>query len=173
MSQHDTVCFLSWWVILFLCTEWGGCHQGVYRHFSAKVQVLFKWGPAASSPLSVIFDLCTQPNTDDEVILLLSQGKYHWIQNQCADVYTRMQFKFHLNLTVAVTIHIFSGRYDGREASTCITYSGENKYLIHWRFCRFSYLQSMLRSVIFIIGTLQLWETESETKIQKITLYDF
>jgi hypothetical protein len=22
-------------------------------------------------------------------------------------------------------------------------YSGENKYLIHWRFCRFSYLQSM------------------------------
>jgi hypothetical protein len=23
------------------------------------------------------------------------------------------------------------------------------------------------------IGTLQLWETESKTKIQKITLYDF
>lgn len=23
MSQHDAVCFLSWWVILFLCSEWG------------------------------------------------------------------------------------------------------------------------------------------------------
>ena len=29
------------------------------------------------------------------------------------------------------------------------------------------------KSVIFITGTLQLWEMESKTKIQKITLYDF
>ncbi len=31
----------------------------------------------------------------------------------------------------------------------------------------------MERSVIFIIGTPQLWETESKKEIQKITLYDF
>jgi hypothetical protein len=29
------------------------------------------------------------------------------------------------------------------------------------------------RGQIVIIGTLQLWEMESKTKIQKITLYDF
>jgi len=30
--------------------------------------------------------------------------------------------------------------------TTQYTYSGENKYLIHCRFCRFSHLQSMYKS---------------------------
>ncbi len=41
------------------------------------------------------------------------------------------------------------------------TYSGANKYLIHCRFFKFSHLQRMERSVIFIVGTPQLWETET------------
>ncbi len=53
--------------------------------------------------------------------------------------------------------------------------SGANKYLIHCQFLsiKFSHLQRMERSVIFIVGTPQLGETESKKKIQKITLYDF
>ncbi len=52
-------------------------------------------------------------------------------------------------------------------------YSRANKYLTDCRFVKFSHLQRMERSVIFIIGTPQLWETESKKEIQKITLYDF
>ncbi len=37
-----------------------------------------------------------------------------------------------------------------------IIYSGANKYLIHCRFLKFSHLQRMERSVIFIVGTPQL-----------------
>ncbi len=50
------------------------------------------------------------------------------------------------------------------------TYSGANKYLIHWWFFTFFHLQRMERSVICIVGTSRLWETESK---KKITLYDF
>ncbi len=39
-------------------------------------------------------------------------------------------------------------------------YSGANKYLIHCRFFTCSHLQRMERSVIFIVSTPQLWETE-------------
>ncbi len=35
-------------------------------------------------------------------------------------------------------------------------YSGANKYLMHCRFFKFSHLQRMERSVIFIVGTPQL-----------------
>lgn len=89
MSQHDTVCFLSWWVILFLCTEWGGCHRGCTDTLVQRFRYCSN-GVLLPLLLYLASDLCTQPNTDDEVILSLSQGKYHWIQNQCADVYTRM-----------------------------------------------------------------------------------
>ncbi len=41
-----------------------------------------------------------------------------------------------------------------------IIYSGANKYLIHCRFFKFSHLQIMERSVIFIIGTEPKTETE-------------
>ncbi len=41
------------------------------------------------------------------------------------------------------------------------------------RFFKDSHLQKIERSVIFIVGTHQLWETESKNQIQKITLYDF
>ncbi len=41
-------------------------------------------------------------------------------------------------------------------------------------FSRFPNYKELERSVIFIVGTPQLWETESKKKkIQKITLYDF
>ncbi len=43
------------------------------------------------------------------------------------------------------------------------------KYLKHCRFFKFSLFQRKERSVIFIVGTPQLWEK----KIQKITSYDF
>ncbi len=43
-------------------------------------------------------------------------------------------------------------------------YSGANKCLIHCRFFKVSHLQRMDRSVIFIVGTPQLGETESKNK---------
>jgi len=49
-------------------------------------------------------------------------------------------------------------------------YSVPKKYLVsHW-LCKFSYLEWWERSVIFIIATLQLWDTKWEKKIQEITL---
>jgi len=54
--------------------------------------------------------------------------------------------------------------------SICKTFTvGPKKYLVsHW-LCKLSYLE-WERSVIFIICTLQLWETKWGKKIQEITL---
>ena len=51
-----------------------------------------------------------------------------------------------------------------------IVYSGAKKYLVSHQLCKFSHLYIWERPVIFIIGTLQLWQTKWEKKIQKITL---
>ncbi len=48
------------------------------------------------------------------------------------------------NIYIYIYIYIYS------------IYSGANKYLIHCRFFKFSHLQRMERSVIFIVGTPQL-----------------
>ena len=53
-----------------------------------------------------------------------------------------LQFAYHLNRStddaISIALHTALSHLDKRN-----TYSGENKYLIHCRFCRFSYLQSM------------------------------
>ena len=49
-------------------------------------------------------------------------------------------------------------------------YSGAKKYLVSHQLCKFSHLKRWEKPVIFIIGTLQLWQTKLEKKIQKITL---
>ena len=42
--------------------------------------------------------------------------------------------------------------------------SGAKKYLVSHQLCKFSHLKRWERPVIFIIGTLQLWETKWEKK---------
>ena len=51
-----------------------------------------------------------------------------------------------------------------------LTYSGAKKYLVSHQLCKFSHLKWWARPVSFIIGTIQLWQTKWEKKIQKITL---
>ena len=48
-------------------------------------------------------------------------------------------------------------------------YSGAKKYLVSHQLCKFSHLKRWERPLIFIIGTLQLWQTKWEKQIQKIT----
>ena len=47
---------------------------------------------------------------------------------------------------------------------------GQKKYLVSHQLCKFSHLKRWERPLIFIIGTLQLWQTKWENKFQKITL---
>ena len=47
------------------------------------------------------------------------------------------------------------------------TYSGAKKYLVSHKLCKFSHLKIWQRPVIFIIGTLQLWQTNWEKKSRK------
>ncbi len=63
-------------------------------------------------------------------------------------------------------------------SATNTVYSGANKYLIHCRLVKFSHLQRMERSVIFIVVHVSCerplnFQNKSWKKIQKIPLYDF
>ena len=48
-----------------------------------------------------------------------------------------------------------------------LIYSGAKKYLVSHQLCKFSHLKRWERPVIFIIVTLQLWQTTWEKKSRK------
>ena len=123
MSQYDAVCFLSSWVILFLCTEWGGCHQGGVR---TPVQKFRYCTNGVMLPLLLYLPSLTCAH--NQTRMMKSSYRYPNVNTieYRINVLTftlECNLKSHLNLTVAVTIHIFAVRHDSRAASTCINYS--------------------------------------------------
>ena len=85
---------------------------------------------------------------------------------KCMNIYISSQILYSV-LCWSTFGRDYSRLFLGMTLQVWHTYSEAKKYLVSHQLCKFSHLKRWERPVIFIIGTLQLWQTKWERKSRK------